>query len=686
MRLINALQRCFTQQGKFCTYQRYKYLHHSLRDYHQCNLQRHAESSISTKFQSSLVSKKITSSQILPRLLPMKTNLSLGFIHYKPKPINENIKNTVNLLGYRRQIHTLNYVSNKKEDIPDYLEGNVSAAITIDEDLFDDEFDEDIQNELEDDIIDFLSSRAVIYEETDTSFIVQCPTCNHDEYSTRTQDIFVDKNSGYFVCPWCHCAGSWEELMELLDSCEDCLSAEQLKAFNDSTIPLNTAEASVHPILKNVTAATIRHFKVAVSNDGTRLIVPVRDKNGSIVGFESIANLNSNNKVIHRYLSGNVHCISHSELMAAKKMVIVSDALQVMCLAEHNIPAVSLPGDPELVKTILRNGNHNEVILWLNEKLPPRHILLTCMETGISCSIVKFDDWHSPSECGSAGALMQAIHNAQPLVYKTIATFQQFKDVIYHRLTHKHEVNGIQWKRYCGLNDLLLGHRPGELTVVTGPTGSGKTTLMAEYSLDLCSQGVSTLWGSFELSAVRLCEIMLQQFHGKLPPEDEDEFNRLAHDFSQLPLHFLTYHGQQNVDAVLKAMVDAVGVWGVQHVIIDNLQFMLGFNEKVLDRWWEQDRAVQAFRKFATLNNCHLTLIVHPKKVQWQLLSLVSCVVRAKCVQDIQSPNTMTWLKYASTRIQTRRVVKNRYGGQLGVLPLRFHKESLTLSSFFTQK
>ncbi|CAL4256026.1 unnamed protein product, partial [Meganyctiphanes norvegica] len=98
MRLINALQRCSTQQGKFCTYQRYKYLHHSLRDYHQCayfmpllgnnnsnlnflelgsmknvknpritlethhfcpgNLQRHAESSISTKFQSSLVSKK----------------------------------------------------------------------------------------------------------------------------------------------------------------------------------------------------------------------------------------------------------------------------------------------------------------------------------------------------------------------------------------------------------------------------------------------------------------------------------------------------------------------------------------------------------------------------------------------------------------------------------------------------
>ena len=37
----------------------------------------------------------------------------------------------------------------------------------------------------------------------------------------------------------------------------------------------------------------------------------------------------------------------------------------------------------------------------------------------------------------------------------------------------------------------MKGHRPGELTIFTGPTGSGKTTLMSELSLDLCQQGVS---------------------------------------------------------------------------------------------------------------------------------------------------------------------------------------------------
>ena len=53
------------------------------------------------------------------------------------------------------------------------------------------------------------------------------------------------------------------------------------------------------------------------------------------------------------------------------------------------------------------------------------------------------------------------------------------------------QVAGVQWKRFPTLNRLLRGHRRGELTVVSGPTGAGKTTFISEYSLDLCMQGVS---------------------------------------------------------------------------------------------------------------------------------------------------------------------------------------------------
>jgi twinkle protein len=62
------------------------------------------------------------------------------------------------------------------------------------------------------------------------------------------------------------------------------------------------------------------------------------------------------------------------------------------------------------------------------------------------------------------------------------------------------------------LNHLLKGHRRGELTIFTGPTGSGKTTFLGEYTLDLASQGVKTLWGSFEIKNSRLGKMMMTQF------------------------------------------------------------------------------------------------------------------------------------------------------------------------------
>jgi twinkle protein len=64
------------------------------------------------------------------------------------------------------------------------------------------------------------------------------------------------------------------------------------------------------------------------------------------------------------------------------------------------------------------------------------------------------------------------------------------------------------------LNNVLKGHRPGELTILTGPTGSGKTTFLSEYSLDLSIQGLTTLWGSFEIQNHRLAKMMMTQYAG----------------------------------------------------------------------------------------------------------------------------------------------------------------------------
>lgn len=586
-------------------------------------------------------------------------------------------------------IHT----SSKKRDIPEYLQGNISEVASLEDDLLLNDLEEEEGNDMEEDIVEFLTSHLIAYEETATSFTVQCPACSKEDNSARPQEVFVDKNSGYFVCPWCCRAGAWEELMHLLNTTEDCLTAEELHAFLSTTLPVSEAEQInlQESPLKYISLSTLNKYDARVTSEGARIVVPVQTSDGEIVGFESVSTLHQHPLVIRRYVSGRASVFGASVTKQTHhRIIVVPSCCDVLKLAEHDVPAVSLPtGNVEALQEYISGSNKLEVILWLGSEAPPRTLLMALIDAGVSCSLIRSAKDDQPIHIKTSKEIQAALKNTIPVLSETTTTFAQLKDKIYYRLTHKEEVCGVQWKRYSELNELLLGHRPGELTVLTGPTGSGKTTFMAEYSLDLCLQGVKTLWGSFEVSVVRLCEVMLHQYSGTSLPHDPIAFNNLSSQFALLPLHFLTYHGQQTASSVIKAMTEAVRVWGIQHVIIDNLQFMLGTSDQSMDRWWEQDRAVAAFRRFATTHNCHVTLIVHPKKVpEGQLLSINSVFGGAKATQEADNVLILQ-VKSSSAINQSKKalqVVKNRYGGQLGVLPLRFHKESLTLSSCFRRK
>lgn len=104
--------------------------------------------------------------------------------------------------------------------------------------------------------------------------------------------------------------------------------------------------------------------------------------------------------------------------------------------------------------------------------------------------------------------------NATVMTHSQILTFSDIRQLVYNELSDPVTTCGIKSITMPGLSNLLKGHRRGELTVWTGSTGSGKTTLLSQLSLDYCLQGVSTLWGSFEINNVRLAKTMLRQFSG----------------------------------------------------------------------------------------------------------------------------------------------------------------------------
>ena len=267
--------------------------------------------------------------------------------------------------------------------------------------------------------------------------------------------------------------------------------------------------------------------------------------------------------------------------------------------------------------------------------------------------------------------------------HQYITSFESLRHDVFLEFLQADQMQGVKWTRFDGLNNTMRGFRRGEMTVITGRTGSGKTTFMSEYSLDLCQQGISTLWGSFEVQNVRLVRMMLKQFSLIDLDDKIQEFDAVAERFSHLPMYFTTFHGTNEVEKVLDAMAHAVYVHDIAHVIIDNIQFMIGSGSGGVDRFTRQDQCIEMFRKFATLHNVHVSLVIHPRKDNDERLTIHSIFGGGKATQEADNVILLQTEEDEDTVVKKKyiEIVKNRFSGDLGRIPLFFSKNVLCLSS-----
>lgn len=300
------------------------------------------------------------------------------------------------------------------------------------------------------------------------------------------------------------------------------------------------------------------------------------------------------------------------------------------------------------------------------------------------CRMVKPSCNPSPKDANEALLmgldLNEMIEEADIKEHEYVVGFKNLRSQVLNEITNPEKYVGVAAPSLPGLNGIIKGFRRGELTVVTGPTGSGKTTLLSQLSLDFAEQGVSTLWGSFEIKNTRLIHKMLQQ-HARAPlprgnPDSHAALDEIADNFETLPLHFLKFHGGSDIDEVIGAMDYATHVHDVEHIILDNMQFMIsrkGNARSSFDKFDVQDMAIEKFRQFCTEKNVHVTLVVHPRKeMEGAQLGISSIYGSAKATQEAD----LVLIVQSDGRRKFVEVKKNRYDGTLGFCPLHFERSS----------
>lgn len=569
-----------------------------------------------------------------------------------------------------------------------------------------------------------LRSHLKSLTEGHTCLAAECPQCRNPEGQGR---LTINTRTGYCFCTSCGLQGSWTDLSAYLKMKEDTKSRhgkadgpdlgnffsltrpsqrdheEMLQVWNTAQPVQSGQESKLNTILHNLnleglSLKTLVECRARFHAGSGRLVLPVLTSSSSTT-FQALKVL-SPKPVPGSEMDGDwqgapeethlpkQHPLPLGYHLAKGKedVVLTSTAADFLVAVQHlSVPAVCAPaGISQLPQaTLAYLEPFRRISLWLDQGGRGwESARLFAKKLGEKrCHFVRpTPDTPSPLACHRSGKdLSGVLRTARPGTHKSVITFSSLRDDVYAEVVQKASVSGVRWRRFPALNELLHGHRRGELTVFTGPTGAGKTTFISEYSLDLCAQGVHTLWGSFEIRNVRLAKMMLQQFNMAALDADAGRFDAVADAFQQLPLYFLAFHGQQSVKAVLDACSYAVYVHDIGHVIIDNLQFMMGTSDSSVDRFWKQDQIVAAFRQFATAHNVHITVVIHPRKEGTEELSTSSIFGGAKASQEADNVLILQD-KRLTERRKYLQVVKNRYAGDLGIMPLEFHKDSLSFA------
>jgi len=407
----------------------------------------------------------------------------------------------------------------------------------------------------------------------------------------------------------------------------------------------------------------------------------------------------------------------HTVANDAPFLVITEGEFDAMAVHQATgYPSVSLPNGCNsfpvaLLPALERFGS---IVLWLdNDSGGQNGAEKMSKKLGIKRTRLVKSEFKDANDALRAGADIKAlVDEADTIPHEQIVEFSELRNSVYQELFDPIKSQGVSYTMLPGFQDVVKGHRKSELTIYTGGTGSGKTTLLSQLSLDLARQGVRTMWASFEIQNTRLVSHMMKQYKamletdvdglssystgwdhigsGDAPLDAEElarlkvEFDEIADQFVDLPLYFTRFFGSTSVYDLLDAMGHAVYVHDVDHIVIDNLQFMLGTaasngngggnGAAFWDRWAEQDNALDLFRKFTTEHQIHLSLVVHPRKEHADALLSLSSVFGS--VKATQEADNVVIIQLDEAGCKFIDVKKNRFDGSLGKVGLAFNKSA----------
>lgn len=179
-------------------------------------------------------------------------------------------------------------------------------------------------------------------------------------------------------------------------------------------------------------------------------------------------------------------------------------------------------------------------------------------------------------------------------------------------------------------NRVTGGIRTGELTIITGNTGVGKTTLI--YNVGLwCVKEMPMLAMSFENDMGEIIKKLVEIISGKTVKKYDEENNKwlfpMVYEdkvkyFKLLCNEEIYFLNKDNSDKgyfdekiVFEVIEYACKFYNIKNILIDHLHYFLNLS-KHRNPYMKQAEIIRKFSWLAKRLNIHIMLVAHPKKIE----------------------------------------------------------------------
>jgi replicative DNA helicase len=171
------------------------------------------------------------------------------------------------------------------------------------------------------------------------------------------------------------------------------------------------------------------------------------------------------------------------------------------------------------------------------------------------------------------------------------------------------------------LDSLIGGFRPNEFSILCGSTGTGKTTLLANWSASWLVQGVPQFVASVETGRTDYVKRVMSSLVGEDWNRGDaislSKLQSFGKQYERLirqdTLHLSRYENRFSVETLMADIAWHVKHKGVKVAMVDNLNFFLDV-KRSSDQLIEMDRVVHELVIFSKNVPVHIIMIMHPKK------------------------------------------------------------------------